>query len=137
VANVVVKGLLDPKRMQRLIVLNHEDTNQPSPTFVIAALVKQGFATPTKNARQEDLLAVVQEELADHMMVLAANGDATPEVRAAALAGVHDVQSAIRKSGPGSATLQRIDHEIVLFLQNPEQNTPKMKDSGAPAGPPV
>jgi hypothetical protein len=137
VATVIIKGLLDPKRMQRLMVLNREDRNQPSPAYLIAALVKQGFAMPAKSAQQEDLLAVVQGQIAERLMILAVNGDATPEVRAAALAGVRDVQGAIRKSGPGSATLQQIDHEIMLFQQNPEQNTPKVKDSGAPAGPPV
>ena len=136
VAAVVVKGLLDAKRMQRLAVLSPVGS-QPSPAFVISALLKEGFATPAKNAQQEDLLAVVQEQIADRLMMLATNGDATPEVRAEALAGVHDAQSAIKKSGPGRAMLQQIDHEIMLFLQNPEQNTPKVKDSGAPAGPPV
>ena len=33
--------------------------------------------------------------------------------------------------------LEQIDHEITLFLQNPQQNTPKIRPSGAPAGPPV
>ncbi len=137
VAGVVVKGLLEAKRMQRLMVLNREDANQPSAAFVIAALVKQGFTVGAKTSEQEDLLAVVQSVIADRLMILAANGDATPEVRAAALAGVHDVQDAIKKSATPSATLRQIDHEIVLFLQNPEQNTPKVKESGAPAGPPV
>jgi hypothetical protein len=36
-----------------------------------------------------------------------------------------------------SSALERIDLEITLFLQNPSQNTPKLKSSGAPAGPPV
>jgi len=137
VASLIVKGLVDPKRMQRLAVLNGQDANQPSPAFVIAALVKQGFAAPAKTPQQGDLQGVVQGEIADRLMILAADSDATPEVRAAALAGVHDVQGAIRKSATPSATLRQIDHQIVLFLQNPEQNTPKVKGSGAPAGPPV
>jgi hypothetical protein len=57
------------------------------------------------------------------------------------LAGVREVQSAVKKGvAPGSArsaTSEHLDHEIMLFLQNPEQNTPKMRSSGAPAGPPV
>ena len=69
-------------------------------------------------------------------MMLAANSDATPEVQAAALAGVRDVQAAI-KAGAKNAVSQRLDHEIFLFLQNPAQNTPKVKPSGAPQGPPV
>jgi hypothetical protein len=75
-------------------------------------------------------------------MILATNSDATPEVQSAALAGVRSVQDAIKKdavkNGPAiDAVLRRIDHEITLFLQNPQQNTPKLKSSGAPAGPPV
>jgi len=70
-------------------------------------------------------------------MVLAANSDATAEVRAVALAGVHEVQSAVKSRAAGNPVVQQLDHEITLFLQNPEQNTPKLKSSGAPAGPPV
>jgi len=70
-------------------------------------------------------------------MVLAANSDATPEVRALALAGVRDVQSLAKKNATRSPAIDQIDHEIILFLQNPEQNTPKLKSSGVPPGPPV
>jgi hypothetical protein len=47
------------------------------------------------------------------------------------------VQSAVKKDSTRGAAMQQIDHEITLFLQNPEQNTPKLKSSGAPPGPPV
>ena len=70
-------------------------------------------------------------------MILAANSDATTEVRAAALAGVRDVQSAAKAHAAGNPAAQQIDHEIILFLQDPVQNTPKLKSSGAPPGPPV
>jgi hypothetical protein len=80
---------------------------------------------------------VVQTEVAERLMVLAANSDATPEVRAVSLAGVREVQSAVRKVAARGPVIEQLDHEITLFLQNPEQNTPKLKPSGAPAGPPV
>ena len=70
-------------------------------------------------------------------MVLAANFEATPEVRAVALAGVHEVQGAVKKNTVRGPAMEQIDHEIMLFLQNPAQNTPKLKLSGAPPGPPV
>ncbi len=70
-------------------------------------------------------------------MILAANSEATPEVRAAALAGVREVQSAVKKNAARGPALEQINHEITLFLQNPVQNTPKLTSSGAPAGPPV
>jgi len=131
VADTVVGGLLNPLRLQRMLVLSHEDPQQPSPAFVISALVTTGFGS-----NSSDLSGVVQTEIAERLMVLAANSEATPEVQAAALAGVREVQGAI-KTGAKNAALQRLDHEISLFLQNPGQNTPKVKPAGAPPGPPV
>jgi len=69
-------------------------------------------------------------------MVLAANQSASAEVQAATLAGVHDFQNAL-KGAPSTPVGERLKREIGMFLQNPQQNTPKIKPSGAPAGPPV
>jgi len=133
VADTVVGGLLDPQRLQRMLVLSHEDPQQPSPGFVISALVTSGFGP---GASSGDLSGIVQTQIAERLMVLAANSEATPEVQAAALAGVREVQAAI-KAGAKNFVIQRLDREISLFLQNPGQNTPKVKPAGAPAGPPV
>ena len=131
VADIVVGGLLNPKRLQRMLVLSHEDPQQPSPSFVISALVATGFG-----ASNGDLPGVVQTEIAERLMALVANAEATPEIQAAALEGVHAVQAAI-KTGTKNSMAQRLDREISLFLQNPSQNTPKLKPSVAPPGPPV
>lgn len=136
IAETVVGGMLDPRRMERLAVLAHEDANQPSPEYVITALVNAGFSNSVKVGPQHDLAGVVQTEIAERLMALAANPEATAEVQAAALAGVHQVQAVVRNTMP-DAVLARIDREITLFLQNPAENTPKLKPSGAPAGPPV
>ncbi len=134
VAEIVVGGLLDPKRMERLAVISHVEKNALSPSAVISQLVSAGFST-TKGP--EDLAGVVQTEIAERLMILAADDDATAEVRSAAFTGVKEVQSAAKKGSAQNATLERLDHEITLFLQNPKQNTPKIKASGAPPGPPV
>lgn len=137
IAEIVVGGLLDPRRVQRLVVLSHEDPSQPSPKSVISALVNAEFPASATTSAQRDLEGVVQTEVAEQLMILAANPSATPETQSAALAGVHQVQDAMKKSMARNATLDRLEHEITLFLQNPNQNTPKLKASGAPAGPPV
>jgi hypothetical protein len=137
VAEIVVGGLLDPRRVERLAVLSHQDPAQPSPPSVISALVNAGFSGGAKTPAQRDLEGVVQTEIAERLMVLAANPAATPETQSAALAGVHQVQAAVKRSAVRSSTLDRLDHEINLYLQNPSQNTPKLKPAGAPAGPPV
>jgi hypothetical protein len=43
----------------------------------------------------------------------------------------------VKKVAARGPVIEQLDHQITLFLQNPEQNTPKLKSSGAPAGPPV
>jgi len=78
----------------------------------------------------------VQTQIAERLMVLAGNSDATAEIRAAALTGVRKTQDTIGNIGARTPAFQQIDHEITQFLQNPEQNTPKIKPS-APPGPPV
>jgi hypothetical protein len=135
VAESVLEGLLDPRRMERLAVIAHVERNGLTPAALVSQIVSAGFSTPAKTPAQEDLVAAVQSEIAERLMILAADGDATPEVQAAALAGVREAQAAARKGS--SATLERLDHEITLFLEDPRQNTPRVKGSGAPAGPPV
>ncbi len=137
VAEIVVGGLLDPRRMQRLAVISQQDGNALSPQAVISALVTAGFPGSAKTPAERDLAGVVQSQIAERLMILAVNPDATPEVQAVALAGVHEVQAAVKKSPSKSVALERIAQEIELFLRNPGQNTPKLKPSGAPAGPPV
>jgi hypothetical protein len=137
IAEIVVGGLLDPQRVQRLAVIAQQQENALSPQAVISALVTAGFAGKADSAAQNDLAAVVQTQISERLMILAANQEATPEVRAVALAGVREVQEAAKHSAAKNPALDRIEQEIMLFLQNPSQNTPKIKPSGAPAGPPV
>ena len=136
VAEVVVGGLLDPQRMERLAVITDQDTSAPSPEAVVSALVHAGFSTDAKTPEEKDLAGVVESEIAERLMILASDPEATPEVRAAALAGVNSVNNVLG-AAPQSAVARRLKHEIALYLQNPQQNTPKLKSSGAPAGPPV
>jgi hypothetical protein len=136
VAEVVVGGLLDPQRMERLAVITDQDTSAPSPEAVVSALVHAGFSTDAKTPEEKDLAGVVESEIAERLMILASDPEATPEVRAASLAGVNSVNNVLG-AAPQSAVARRLKHEIALYLQNPQENTPKLKSSGAPAGPPV
>jgi hypothetical protein len=46
--------------------------------------------------------------------------EATGEVRAAALAGVREAQSAVKRNTTRGPVIEQLDHEITLFLQNPD-----------------
>jgi hypothetical protein len=137
VAEIVVGGLLDAKRMQRLAVISRQDSQAPSPQSVVSALLAAAFSASSRTPAEQDLAGVVESEVVERLMILAANSEATAEVRAVALAGMHEAQNTIKGRSAGNPVMQQLDHEIVLFLQNPAQNTPKLKLSGAPAGPPV
>jgi len=133
VTEIVAGGLLDPQRLQRMAVMARQDASMPGPSEVISALARTGSVAT--NPEQAELSGVVQTEVAERLMALAAS-DATPEVQAAALVGVHEFENAL-KGAPETPAVLRLRREIGLFLENPAQNTPKIKPSAAPAGPPV
>jgi hypothetical protein len=123
--------------MERLAVISDENPGALSPENVVTTMVRSAFSVSENTPAARDLAGVVQTEIAERLMILAVNPAATPEVQAAALAGVHQAQDAARGRIAQDPILARLDHEISLFLQDPKQNTPKLKPSGAPPGPPV
>ena len=122
---VVAGGLLDPERLQRANVLHQQDPEAPSADDIVDALVKTATAQSGHFA--------VTADITERMMVLSQNDTATPVIRAVALYGVEQIRKALQPS-VGNAGLS---HEIDLFLRDPKNNTPKLKPSGAPPGPPV
>ncbi len=134
VAAIVAGGLLDPQRMQRLAVLAHQKTGGPTPGEVVSSMVGAVFAGAGKGTGGE-LAEVVQTEIIQRLMLLAADGGATPEVQAAALAGVEE--SRRRLASVQSAMARRLDREIRLFLADPTRNAPQPLPSAAPPGPPI
>jgi hypothetical protein len=137
VAEIVAGNLLVPDRMERLAVFAHETPGALSPDDIVSALVHAGFQPPAATRGQNELQAAVQAEIAEELMALAANDQATAEVQSAALRGVEEMQKELRTRSTQSASAHRLDREITLFLRDPHQNTPKPKPSGAPPGPPV
>jgi hypothetical protein len=137
VADIVAGGLLDAQRMQRLAVIAHESEGALSADEVVSALVQAAFPAAGSNPsnRGGEVRDAVQVQVAERLLVLSADANATPEVQSAALAGVYRVQKIVHTQQ--SSTARRLDREIGLFLSNPQQNVPKVKSSGAPSGPPV
>jgi hypothetical protein len=125
VTEIVVGGLLNPRRVERLIAIHTEDANALGADEVISALVTRATA-----GAGEQLGSVVQTEVAERLMALAADESATQETQAAALRGVIAIQNAVKSD-------ERLSREIERFLRDPKNNTPKVKTSGAPEGPPV
>jgi hypothetical protein len=133
VAEIVAGGLLDRQRMQRLVAISRETPNALSAQDVVSALVHSAF--PESSNANDGIAAAVQADVTDRLMLLSADAVATPEVQATALDGVYAVQKIVRSQQNPMA--RHLHHEIELFLANPQQNLPKLKTSGAPAGPPI
>ena len=135
IAEIVFGGLLDPERLARMDSIHHFDSASPTAEEVVSMLVKSTFASAATPPKSNDLAEVVQNELADRLMILAADDNATPEVRSEAWSGVNDVYAQVKTSQNGSA--RNISRRIEAFMRDPKQNVPKLKPSGAPAGPPI
>jgi uncharacterized protein DUF4953/uncharacterized protein DUF5117 len=133
-SEIVAGGLLDSRRLQRLFAMGPGNREAPSPGEVIESLI--GAAVPKAGQGEERGLAeVVLTDVAERLMLLAADGSSTPEVQAAALAGVRRVEKIVA-SDP-SAMGRRLEREIALFMRDPRQNVPRPAPSGAPPGPPI
>jgi len=132
VADTIFIPLLDPRRIERLIAIHSEDANAPGADEVIDSLV-QGVFTPQHSGDPQG--QVVQTNLAERLMALAVDENATPQTQAVALQGVMQVQTALK--GAKSANAERLSNEIERFLRDPKNNTPRIKPSGAPEGPPI
>jgi hypothetical protein len=128
VAEIVFGALLDAQRLARMDTIHHYNAASPDAAEAINAGIKAAFATEATKA--SDLQAVVQNELADRLMVLAADENARPEVRDEAWAGVSAVYDRLKRGGA-------LSRRIEAFMRDPKSNTPKLKPSGAPAGPPI
>ena len=148
VAEAVFDPLIEAQRFARLEAIHHFQPSAPSTQEVINILVQNVFGAGTAglSARgsastrlfANDLASVVQDELADHLMALAVDDNATPEVKAEAWAGVRSIYARVRQLAANkSAARANLERKIEAFIRDPKQNAPKTKPSGAPAGPPI
>ncbi|HVA64020.1 MAG TPA: zinc-dependent metalloprotease [Terriglobales bacterium] len=139
ITDIVVNGLLDPARLERLETIRQESLggHDLSATDVINALLHQAFPTP---ATSNPLQGVVQTEAAEGLMDLAANPNAPPNVQSAAWAGVAALQRDLRAAAaaqPTNDVVIRLQGETARFVRNPRQFAPRRLPTPAPAGPPV
>ena len=135
VAEIVVGGLLEPARIERLITIRHQDPNALAPTEVLSALISAAFQAQASDAAVTGLAGVIKTEIAERLMVLAADQNATPETQAIAWEGVSQIETRVRN--PGDPVSLRLAQEIAAFRRDPKNNVPRLRPSGAPPGPPI
>ncbi|MBV8206804.1 MAG: zinc-dependent metalloprotease [Acidobacteria bacterium] len=139
VCELVIGGLLDAARVQRIVTIAHETQDALAATEVVNALVDAAFQVSgyASAAGKEDsmLAGVVQSELADRFMMLASDANASPEAQAVGWMGVDKVEAKVANST--NEMHRRIAAEIANFRRDPKGNAPRPRPSGAPPGPPI
>jgi hypothetical protein len=139
IAEIVVNGLLDAERLQRLQAIRAQEPDALSAEEVVATLV--GAAFPASRGHGDEWNAVVRQVLADRLMALAVDGSATAEVQAVAWDGVERVERAAKAglAAPHGSdpSLRLLVKQIEWFRQDPYRNQPKHLGARPPAGPPI
>jgi hypothetical protein len=135
IAETVFDVILEAQRLERLNAIHHFEPASPSAAEVIGALVQNTFPSAAAGAKSNELAAVVQNELADRLMILAADDNTPPEASADAWTGVEQILAKLQ--GTGRAANAALKRRIEMFMRDPKRNVPKIMPSGAPAGPPI
>lgn len=133
IAELVIQGLLDVQRLQRMKAIRLEDDKALTPGEVIGVLISAAFEV-SKDPAAVEMQGVVRHVLGEQLMSLSVNENATSEVRADAWAGVIKLEQLLRPTDNASRLLLK---EIELFKQDPYRNQPKRKAAQPPAGPPI
>lgn len=135
-ADLAISALLQPQRAARAI--EHHGRNAASPGFddVVGALVRAtwGAARPA-DGYGRSIQQAVQSLAITRLIDLAANGDASPQVRAEAAAGLRRIRAIAGASASAHAVNARDD--IDRFLKRPDAPYKRTDPLPTPAGEPI
>jgi uncharacterized protein DUF4953/uncharacterized protein DUF5117 len=135
-ADLAITALLQPARAARLVQQSARDPRSPGFALVVARLVAATWKAPVAaDGYGRAIQREVQSLTATRLMDLAANADASPQVRSAATAGLRDILSATRTASSAHAAGTRED--IARFLRRPDTPEKRTPALPAPAGEPI
>ena len=139
-ASTVVRNLLAPQRVARLVAFNARDSDSPSPEDVILRIIERTWGAAPVGANAA-LRRVTQRVVVDELIRLAANNNATIEVRAAAEWGLHRISDiigtrpAVLPTEEAHQTLARED--IQRFMNRGFDSTGSSAPLPLPPGTPI
>lgn len=139
-SDVVISGLLNSDRAARMIEFNAQDKNNPHFKEVVDALIAQIWKTPaTANNYHSAIISAQQNLLAQRLMELTADSNASSQVRATSNEALHLLNETLKSSLKLRANAQHrlIQQDIERFLTRPDaprQRTPVLP---IPAGEPI
>jgi len=143
-ADLAVSGLLEPHRAARLIEFHSREASNPDFKSVVDALINATWkASPPNSAYHQAIARAVESLTVTRLMELAANGDASPQVRAVATESLRELSASLRLGGPSGANgahRRATREDIERFLTRPDatrkQTTPLPTPPGDPIGSP-
>jgi len=135
-ADMVFVGLLNPQRAARMIEFNAQDKKYPHFKETVDALMKRIWQTPTPtNSHHAAILEAEQNLLINRLMDLAANSDASPQVRAVANDALYMLKE--RLVGGKNAHEHLIAQDIERFLTRPDAPRTRTPSLPTPQGEPI
>jgi hypothetical protein len=140
-ADLTLSALLEPHRAARLIEFHARDASNPDFKEVLDALIKSTWKTaPLKNGYHQTIARAVQSVMVTRLMELAANGDASSQVRAVATESLRELAASLKFAGtPGANAAHRraTRDDIERFLTRPDATRKQTAPLPMPAGDPI
>jgi hypothetical protein len=141
-ADLAVSGLLEPHRAARLIEFHSRNNANPDFKEVIDALVGATWKAPMPRvAYHAEIARAVQSLAVSRLMELAANADASPQVRADATQAIRELGAWLKlpaSAGINAAHRSATRDDIERFLARPDaarkQTAPPITPPGDPIG---
>jgi hypothetical protein len=139
-ADLVYSGLLEPSRAARMIEFHSRDSANPHFREIVDALVGKVWKTPFSiNAKEAAIQRAIQSLLVSELMDLAADNNASPQVRAVA---TEALRSLLTKTKGGTAP-DNVAHyrstadDIERFLARPDAPRKRTSALATPPGDPI
>jgi hypothetical protein len=139
-ADLAISGLLNPQRAARMIEFNAEDKKYPHFSETVNALIKRVWQSPVPtNNYHAAILEAEQRLLVERLMDLAANSDASPQVRAVANEGLYQINENLKTELRRTSNAQHrlIQQDIERFLTRPDAPRTRTPILPTPGGEPI
>lgn len=140
-ADFTVSGLLEPNRAARLINFNARNKTNPSFKEVTDALINATWKAPvSQNAFHALIQRTVQTVVVNRLMDLAANANASPQVRATASEALRSLLATLKKSvvtGETATHYRATAENIERFLERPVAPRLPTSPLATPPGDPI
>ena len=138
-ADLAISALLNPRRAARLIEFNSRDVGRPGFHDVLIALHDRLWDDEPRDYRAQAIHQAIRHLHATRLIDLAANDDASPQVRAQASWALGEIARRISPNLIAGATYDEraIHAEITRFLNRPDANQRRTEPLPPPPGDPI